>query len=63
MSEISYLAAIIDYLDRDEKKVTRAIHYPVTRIELMSQMSAENPEGKPTRIFIVGDDGLWHEQS
>jgi hypothetical protein len=56
-----YLAAIVDYLDRGPQTIKRAIHYPITRIELFSAMSQENPEGKPTRVFIAGEDGFWHE--
>lgn len=58
--EKDYLAAGITFLNRDDQ-TERAIVYPVTQVILMQRMHRENPEGRPWRTFVVGEDG-WIEQ-
>lgn len=57
--EHEYLAAVITFLDRDSNQRT-AITYPITRIELLSQVTDTNPYGLPKRIFEVVND-QWSE--
>lgn len=57
-----YLAAMIEFLDRDSGKVKNAMVYPVVRITLCQRMHEGNPEGRPWREFHPADDGdTWTE--
>jgi len=56
-SEKPYLAAIVDFLDRGPQTVKRNMCYPITRVELLSPVTLENPDGLPKRIFVVQEDG------
>lgn len=62
MSLPIYLAALLDFLDHDTQTVEREMCYPITRVELLSQVTADNPEGLPKRVFVA-QAGRWVEQS
>ncbi len=57
-----YLATVVDFLERDDQTITRKMCYPVTRVELLSQVTPTNPNGLPKRVFVV-ENNRWVEQS
>lgn len=62
MSEKPYSAAIVSFLDRGPQTETVKMCYPITRIELLPPLTADNPEGLPRRVFVVDAQGQWQEQ-
>lgn len=60
--KVPYLSAAVSFLNRDTQDIRKAMMFPITQIVLHQQMNAQNPEGKPWRVFVVGD-GQWVEQS
>jgi len=62
MSMLPYLSAMVDFLNREDDSEKKVMCYPITRIVLQQEMTAENPEGRPWRTFVVSDDGSrWVE--
>lgn len=61
MKEHNYLAATIEFLDRESQN-KKAMCYPITRITLHQRMHYGNPRGRPWRRFIIDEQGdSWVE--
>jgi hypothetical protein len=56
-----YLSCMFTFLNRRTGEES-AIAYPITRIELFRRMHEGCPDGQPSRIFVIGEDGEWKEQ-
>ena len=55
----SYASALVHFLDRDSQ-LTKAMTYPITRIELQ-QMNDARDGIDTVRTFVVDDNGKWKE--
>lgn len=55
----TYLAAQVDFLDRDSGKVNKTMCYPITRIELMNWSDDRGIES--AQVFVV-KDGKWVQE-
>ena len=56
--EVPYLSAIVTYLDRDTGERKRAMHYPITQIDLMR--FDEILGVQPQKVFVARN-GKWEE--
>lgn len=56
---LNYASAVIHFLDRDSG-LTKAMTYPITRIELLHIFNDKLPE--TFKKFRVDDNGHWQEE-
>jgi hypothetical protein len=63
MAEKLYSSAMFNMLDRESQTEKGFMAYPITRVELVSVPSEENPRGLPHRVFVVDPaSGQWREE-